>query len=271
MAFIEQFESRKVTMGNNPSAELRYKVTDTTSDTVARIIATTSTATTFDVYGDASVVLWRERIDIEPISDDMWEAIVYYSAIVLPVNESSFSFDTGGGSQHITQSIQTVQSVPAPPAFSAPNYKGAIGATADGVDGVDIVVPVYQFTETHVFASSAVDGAYKATLFALTGRTNDDTFRGFEAGEVLFLGAGGGKRGNENWEIQFRFAASPNATGLAIGDITGINKKGWEYLWVRYKDEVDGTANALVKTPQAVYVEKVYYDGDLSLLGIGTS
>lgn len=270
MAFIEQFESRKVTMGNNPSAELRYKVTDTTSDTVARIIATTSTATTFDVYGDASVVLWRERIDIEPISDDMWEAIVYYSAIVLPVNESSFSFDTGGGSQHITQSIQTVQSVPAPPNFSAPNHKGAIGVTPDSVEGVDVVVPVYQFSETYVFASSAVDGAYKAALFYLTGRVNDDTFRDFAAGEVLFLGAGGSKRGDGLWEIQFRFAASPNATGLVIGDITGVNKKGWEYLWVRYKDEVDGTAKGIVKTPEAAYVEQVYYEGDFDGLGIGS-
>ena len=55
-----------------------------------------------------------------------------------------------------------------------------------------------------------------------------------------------------------------------IGDIGPINKKGWEYLWVRYEDEEDTDANALVKRPVAAYIEKVYRDGNFSALGIGT-
>ena len=82
---------------------------------------------------------------------------------------------------------------------------------------------------------------------------------------VLYAGA---KRGSGDWEITFRFAASPNVTHLTIGDITGVDKKGWEYLWVRYADSVDDTAKALVKKPIAAYVERVYEYGDFSLLGI---
>lgn len=42
-------------------------------------------------------------------------------------------------------------------------------------------------------------------------RTLDvDGWRAFAAGEVLFLGASGSKRGEEEWEITYRFAASPN-------------------------------------------------------------
>ncbi len=84
----------------------------------------------------------------------------------------------------------------------------------------------------------------------------------------MFLGASGSLRSQEDWEITFRFAASPNVTGLVIGDIAGIDKKGWEYLWVRYADAED--QNVLVKKPIAVYVERVYEEGDFSLLGIGT-
>jgi len=84
------------------------------------------------------------------------------------------------------------------------------------------------------------------------------------------LGASGSKRGQEDWEITFRFAASPNVTGLVIGDIRGINKKGWEYLWVRYTDDEDAAAKTLVKRPIAAYVEQVYPYGDFSGLGIGT-
>ena len=49
-------------------------------------------------------------------------------------------------------------------------------------------MPVYNFSETHYIAAENVTQAYKATLFALTGRINAAPFRGFAAGEVLFSG-----------------------------------------------------------------------------------
>ena len=122
---------------------------------------------------------------------------------------------------------------------------------------------------------------YKGTLFQLTGKVNNAAFRGLAAGECLFLGASGTLHGTEStsgggtsedgdWEITYRFAASPNKTGITIGSITGIAKKGWEYLWVRYADVEDTTAMVIVKKPVSVYVEKVYDDGDFAALGIGT-
>ena len=56
---------------------------------------------------------------------------------------------------------------------------------------------------------------------------------------------------------------------LHVGDIVVASKKGWEYLWVRYEDAEDDAANVLVKKPTAAYVEKVYEDGDFSVLGLG--
>jgi len=55
-----------------------------------------------------------------------------------------------------------------------------------------------------------------------------------------------------------------------VGPISGISKKGWEYLWVRYADAEDTGSNTLVKQPVAAYVEKVYEDGNFAALGIGT-
>ncbi len=51
--------------------------------------------------------------------------------------------------------------------------------------------------------------------------------------------------------------------------MTGINKRGWDYLWVRYADVEDPTAKMLVQRPMAVYVEQVYPYRDFSGLGIG--
>ncbi|MBI1372485.1 MAG: hypothetical protein GC159_06960 [Phycisphaera sp.] len=136
---------------------------------------------------------------------------------------------------------------------------------------MDITIPVYTFSETHYLSAGTVTNAYKGTLFNLTGKVNSGGFKGLAAGECLFLGAAGSQRGvGEDWEITFRFAGSPNKTGLTVGDIAGISKKGWEYLWVRYQDTEDNNAKMLIKKPIAAYVEKVYDEGNFASLGIGT-
>jgi len=214
--------------------------------------------------------LVRQSLHIERTAEEVWEGSVRYGMKEPPeTGDSTYQFDTGGGTQHITQGLETVGSY-APPGKVPPNFRGAIGVTHDNVEGVDVTVPVYNFSETHYVATAQVTGAYKAALFLLTGRVNGAAFRGFAAGEVLFLGASGSKRGEDDWEISFRFAASPNVTGLTVGDIQNIDKKGWEYLWIRYADEEDDAAKVLVKKPIAAYVERVYEDGDFEGLGIGT-
>jgi hypothetical protein len=108
----------------------------------------------------------------------------------------------------------------------------------------------------------------------VTGTTNSAAFRGFEAGEVLFVGCSGNQewddqKGRGPWSLSYRFVASKNITGDTIGSITGIAKKGHEYLWVRYEDAVD--SSSLIKKPKAVYVNKVYKESNFSSLGIGVA
>ena len=151
---------------------------------------------------------------------------------------------------------------------------GTAGFREDDVEDIkqDLIVdllerlPKYRFSETHLIADSRVTNEYKGKLFRLTGKTNNGAWGGFAEGEVLFLGASGSKRGRGDWEITFSFAASPNATGLTVGDISDIDKKGWEYLWVEYAESVDESANPkrLVKRPVAVHVERVYEAGDFA-------
>jgi hypothetical protein len=259
----EKWNSRETTEGESPLVDLIYIVRGTADDLAAK----TALAAASPVLYDGLV---RQSLHIERVAEDIWEGTVRYGKLQPPeTGDSTYQFDTGGGTQHITQGLQTVGRY-APPGKTAPDFQGAIGVTHDNVEGVDITVPVYNFSETHYIASGLVTPGYKATLFFLTGKVNGAAFRGFAAGEVLFMGASGSKRGQDDWEITFRFAASPNVTGLVIGNITGINKKGWEYLWVRYADAEDAASGTLVKRPIAAYVEQVYPYGDFSGLGIGT-
>ena len=70
-------------------------------------------------------------------------------------------------------------------------------------------------------------------------------------------------------EMTFSFAASRDASDLQVGDISGIAKTAWEYLWVRYGTVEDTDAKKLVKRPTSVHVERVYDSGNFSELGIG--
>ena len=258
---VEKFESRESTTGENAAADLLYIIKGTDDDLAAKAALITESPPTYDG-------LLRKSLRVERTGNDLWLGTVRYAEYVPPeTGESSFNFDTGGGTQHITQSLATVNRY-APPAKTAPDFKGAVGVSHDRVEGVDITIPVYNFSETHYLPVSVVTEPYKVALLNLTGKVNAALFRGLAAGECLFLGASGSKRGTEDWEITFRFAGSPNKTGLTVGTIVGIDKKGWEYLWVRYADAEDNAAKALVKQPVAVYIEKVYEEADFSALGI---
>lgn len=184
-----------------------------------------------------------------------------------PANEI-LSFNTTGGSARIYQSLETIQSA-AVGGGTPPDPKGAINQTRDGIEGVDKVASVFQFQYRTAKLASEVDLAYLRTLYLLTGRTNDDTFKGLAAGEVLYLGASGQQRPDSYFDITHNFAASANVTGLTVGGIAGINKKGWEYLWMLYEETL--SESTLVRVPKAVFVERIYEAGSFGDTGLSTT
>ena len=263
----ERYDSREVGSGDSPAATFKYVVRGTSSEQDALAAVEAAAPLAYDG-------LVRTAVEVTPLGDgsDLWEGSARYglmSSKPKEVGESTYQFDTGGGTQHITQAKEHVSSY-APPDETPPDHQGAIGVTHDSVEGCDITVPVYNFSETHYFDAAAVTPSYKATLFSLTGKTNSASFKGFAAGEVLFLGASGSQRGDGAWEITFRFAASPNAANLAVGSITVASKKGWEHMSVGYADAEDDQAKCIVKRPKWVDINRVYDAGNFAGLGIGT-
>jgi len=214
----EKWESRETTLGEESSVDLLYTIRGTDDDVAAGAALMAASPV---LYGG----LIRQGTHIERIAESAWEGSVRYGKLDPPdTGDSSFSFDTGGGTEHVTQALATVGTYAAL-GQSAPDFKGAIGVTPDSVAGVDITVPVYNFSETHYLDTATVTAAYKAALFALTGTVNNASFKGFAAGEVLFQGASGSLRSQDDWEISFKFAASPNVTGLVVGESPASTKK----------------------------------------------
>lgn len=187
---------------------------------------------------------------------------------------TNISFDTSGGTQHITSALDERRF--AALGGVAPDMKQAIGVNGDNVDGVDIVVPVFEWSEDYEIAGGDLTMAFARDVASLTGKVNDADFRGFARGEVLFLGCSGSQIYNPNQQsfaeasvakVSFRFARKPNKEIGDMPPIGGIQpgrKEGWEYLWIRYDDAVRDDIG--LKTPAAVYINRVYEYGDFSLL-----
>ena len=263
----ESWGSRKRSISaDSCDLTLTYLIEGTNNDTTAHdaLVSTSPSTYVFDSSGRS---LNRQTIAVERVGENEWKGSVKFG-IKKGENpaESSYDFDTGGGTTHVTNSLLTVSSYAA--SGIAPDFGKLIGVTKDSVEGVDVSIPQYRFSETHNFDVSSITAAYKLTLFALTGSVNNATFKGFAAGECLFMGASGSQKGEEDWSITYNFSCSANATGLSVGTITGIAKRGHDYLWVMYDDSVDSTAKRIVKTAVAAYVEQVYPYAALSGLGI---
>jgi hypothetical protein len=289
LVWVEDGDSRQATIvrkGRKAASSYTksYKIFGTADDTVlhAEINAEISANGRYWQYpGVAGMQLMAESYSVSYLGDNAWQLQISYSKDgaedgTNPLKRAR-SFDTTGGTQHITQACSvgsggTLDFEKRYPS-SATNMSGAIGVDSNGVNGVDIVVPQLQWQESYDVPNAYVTAAYVRGMAGITGTTNNATFRGFDAGEVLFLGCSGSQewddqKGKGPWSLSYRFVASKNVTGQTIGSISGVEKKGHEYLWVRYEDSVSGSS--LIKQPKAVYVSKVYKDSDFSLLGLGT-
>jgi hypothetical protein len=162
----------------------------------------TLSALYWDYPGNPEMRLQAESYSVEYLGDDAWQLEVTYTKEGAEDPEQpDRSFDTGGGTQHITQaqpvgSGGTLDFENRFPSGAA-NQSGAIGVDGDSVNGVDIVVPALTWTETYDVPHQFITADYIKNLSKVTGTVNADTFRTFPAGEILFLGASGSRRAVE--------------------------------------------------------------------------
>jgi len=261
---VEKFESRQVTTGQSPAVELRYVIRGTNDDAEARTALVEASPITYDPWGGGLLFLPRDTVTVQPVGDLLWEGIVRYGPVP-QTGDVTATFDITGETYRRLHTIQTVGSY-APAGQTAPATHGLIGQTPDGVEGVELQAAVYNFTETHYFADAVVTEEYRKTLADLFDHVNQAPFRGFPAGEVVFAGATGQQRASGDWQITFHFSRHPNVTGQTIDEISGIDKKGWEYLWLRHKTVKDDVTGWPAEKPIAVYVEKVRETGDFSTM-----
>lgn len=274
---VEAFGSGTLSSGRNRSGEKRYlvfNVLSTDDETDIRTQVETDADETFDGMA-------RRTVQVRPLTNEVWEASVTYSpSELLPPPEYDgwlTTFNTTGQTENVqiavaqaaTSLIDTVQ---------APAYGKTLNVDGDGVpQGIDIVVPKFEWTETHYLPKATIPGtgnAWLALVHAATGRLNNVAFRGFAIGSVLFTGCSGALRPEQDdWEITFHFVASPGVSvSMPIYSIDGtpktdtdgvaqyasISKGGHDYLWFVNTRVQDPDSERMVVRAAAAYVAQVY-------------
>ncbi len=243
---------------------LHYWLSGIHDDAAARAYINTNAPPLFDGY-------YRQGADLDPKGNGFWEVEVNYGS--LPDKETgsvSFTFDTTGGTAHITQSKDTMSRTAI--TGVAPDHNGAINVTESGPAGTDIVIAQFSWTENWTLPISYASFTAAMLYKAVTGKVNGTEFRGFGAGQVRFDGANGGASTKDPTQasISFRFTQSDDTNDAVPKFKAGIVKLGWEYLWLEYKKDEDTTANEIKQPPLYAFVERVYDTGEFSGLGIGT-
>lgn len=202
-------------------------------------------------------------IDVMNDKGDNWEAEFTYNSTRLEDGSFEWSIDTGGATVKVTQAYDYAD-------FGTSSFdsQGAINIDAQGrSEGIDLGIPQLTLNCRARIPGDFVTLGYIQVLKGLSYKMNDGDFFGFASGEILFLGAQVTVVLGESTDINFKFTASENVTGLTIGGVSGIEKLGHDYLWIRYKDS-EG-ADGIERTVDTVSVDRVYQFGNLNLLKIG--
>jgi len=266
-AVLEKLGLEGIIGFDGPSVEQPYLVRFA-SDFADAAAAVEAELSAFIVVQGITLVFQSYRF--RELGTSKWEFVAKYGRKEQQeTNSIQGSFDATGGTGHITQSIATVEKYFDSGETTVYDFGGAIGVSNEGVEGTDIETPGYLFQYTVMLPVALWTPAYRAKLRGLRKKVNDAAWENadgdvFAAGECRFRGFQSSRRGFDDVELTLLFHAEENRTGITVGAITGIAKKGQEYMWVRYADRDTGSGAPITKYPIAVYIEQVYYYGNFA-------
>jgi len=179
--------------------------------------------------------------------------------------EPTVSFDCGGGTMHLTHSYDQRIAYGTKKAGGAIGWNGKTGAEM-AIAGVDVPTAQLRETYTKVMRLSRITTAFKKKVAKLVGKVNSGTFKGWDKGEVMFLGMSYSAPAKKSTKVTvtFNFAIQMNENVKIAGH--SVEKKGFEYAWALSKTEADeGIPKADV---EAIYVDQVCRYDSFSVLGL---
>lgn len=113
---------------------------------------------------------------------------------------------------------------------------GGVFYNGTEVTGTDVPVAEDRITIMFRHPQSYLNGPYIRAIGKLRGYPNSDTFLGYAAGEVRYMG-GNFTQTDAEATASYAFAISPNATNLSVAGITIASKSGFDVISPTYESE----------------------------------
>ncbi|MBR2364291.1 MAG: hypothetical protein IKA79_03725 [Lentisphaeria bacterium] len=192
-------------------------------------------------------------------------------------DEDEISFDLSSSSVTMKRAYsQTSYGSNAPDAGLSIGWNGKSGDQSD-IAGVEVSTSTIRKSFTVAMKYKDLTVAWEKKVAKLFGKVNSSSWKGYEAGEVLFLGCSfsGINSKKTVFNVTYNFGIAFNEKNVLIGKDSNnreirIDKTGWQYVWDIVKSEY---AESKKDMPPAirimgVYVANVYKTADLNALGI---
>ena len=145
------------------------------------------------------------------------------------------------------------------PTLAVPGANGNGGVIWDGHEVVGVDVP---YNQTRIVISYRhpqmfLNHTYLRKIGELVGHPNNDTFLGYEPGEICYAG-GNATESEAEASAEYTFEVSPNATDIEVGGITVAEKKGFDILSPVYKWDTDDDDGGNTKAIRPIdYIEVI--------------
>lgn len=184
--------------------------------------------------------------------------------------EPTISYNAAGDGQKLVTTGELIKSA-APPGKTAPdpgnfiNWNGKRGRDF-AVSGVMIPAANPRFTITKYFSASEVNLASFQTKYeSLVGCVNSATWRGREAGTVMFFNFtfSGKLSGPEKIAVNFEFMVRTNEKNAKVGNVNLGDVVGWDHVWSISDPTAEGPPEI-----KGVYVNRVTRFINFSQLGV---
>ncbi len=186
-----------------------------------------------------------------PMGNLYWNSIQLHEAFYAQLYEvsvtySPFNKQTGTYLVRVEHAAGTAKAtagkwIAGYPTANVPDKGGVKGHGGTIYNGQEIVGVDVPYNQTRIVISyrhpqAFLNHTYLRAIGKLVGHPNNDTFLGYEQGEIAYTG-GNATESEAEASAEYSFEVSRNETEIEVGGITIANKKGFDIISPVYGDD----------------------------------
>ena len=206
---------------------------------------------TYPTYGTPMGTLFWNSIQLhESYYAQLYEVSVTYS----PFNRQTGTYLVRVEHAAGTAKATAGERIAGYPAADAVDNGGVIW-NGQEVVGVDVPYNQTRIVISYRHPQMFLNHGYLRGVGKLVGHPNNDTFVGYEPGEIAYAG-GNATESQCEASAEYAFEVSRNETDLEVGGITITEKKGFDVISPVYKWDTDDDAGGTTKAIRPIdYIE----------------